>query len=331
MSDNRTNNMRDIINSVRDLQDLGDVVNGRNVYNININYYENYNNSSSVTPMDNENDESLSDDEHSLILSEEGHSDVLDDIDSAAMDTESISSDESNTTYVIRTNISCPSNHLLEFKRESDNNTIVKCSGCNIDVNSEYYKCSSNICNYIICRRCVDSGSFYRSRHSTYNPDNYLGYGYNASVTNNYSDSQYTVTDLPLNYSNSTTTLPGLNNLSSIIGNSISDTITNTIGDMINNETVQNNMGNEAITVTIGEIGSLIPRGISIKDLIEKTELKIYNRIPNSDNKCHICNEDYSNLDICRIINNCSHYYHTHCIDNWFINQKNCPICNQNI
>jgi len=86
MSDNRTNNMRDIINSVRDLQDLGDVVNGRNVYNININYYENYNNSSSVTPMDNENDESLSDDEHSLILSEEGHSDVLDDIDSAAMD-----------------------------------------------------------------------------------------------------------------------------------------------------------------------------------------------------------------------------------------------------
>ena len=52
------------------------------------------------------------------------------------------------------------------------------------------------------------------------------------------------------NYSNSTTTLPGLNDLSSIIGNSISDTITNTIGDIINSETVQNNMGNEAITVT---------------------------------------------------------------------------------
>jgi hypothetical protein len=329
MSDNRTNNMRDIINSVRDLQDLGDVINGRNVYNININYYENYNNS---TNNDDDNDESviLSDDE-SLILSEEGKEEVLDDIDSAAMDTESISSDESNTTFVIRTDISCPSNHLLEFKRESINNTIVKCSGCNIDLNSEFYKCSSTICNYIICRRCVDSGLFYRRSHLTYNPDNYLSHRYNTSVTNNYSTSQYSVTDLPLNYSNSTTTLPGLNDLSSIIGNSISDTITNTIGDIINSETVQNNMGNEAITVTIGEIGSLIPRGITIKDLIEKTQLKISCEVDNSDNKCHICNEDYSNLDICRIINNCSHHYHSQCIDNWLVNNINCPICNQNI
>ena len=329
MSDNRTNNMRDIINSVRDLQDLGDVVNGRNVYNININYYENYNNSSNNN-VDNDESLILSDDE-SLILSEEGKEEVLDDIDSAAMDTESISSDESNTTYVIRTDISCPSNHLLEFRRDSVNNTIVKCSGCNIDVNSEFYKCGSPICNYIICRRCVDSGLFHRRRNLTYNPDNYLSHGYNTGITNNYTTSQYTVADIPLNYSNSTTTLPGLNNLSSIIGNSISDTITNTIGDIINSETVQNNMANEAITVTIGEIGSLIPRGITIKDLIEKTELKTYNRMLNSDNKCHICNEDYSNQDICRIINNCSHYYHANCIDNWFINQKNCPICNQNI
>ena len=331
MSDNRTNNMRDIINSVRDLQDLGDVVNGRNVYNININYYENYNNSSNITPTDNEEAESLSDDDESLIISEEGHNDVLDDIDSTAMDTESISSDESDMPYTVRTDLLCPSGHILGFNRISNNNTIVKCSCCDIDINSEFYKCAIDTCNYVVCKQCVDSGRYYRNRSSTYNPDNYMNYRYNTPISNNYVNSEYSITDIPLTYSNSTTTLPGLNNISSIIGTTISETITNTIGDIINNETVQNNMANESLTVTIGEISSLIPRGISIKDLIEKTQLKISCEVNNSDNKCHICNEDYNSLDICRIINNCSHHYHSHCIDNWLANNINCPICNQNI
>ena len=87
-------NMRDIISSVRDLQDLGDLVNGRNVYNININYYENYNNYNTNNNSDRGESLDVNDsisDEDSLILSDEGGgastntSDtdgVMDDIDS---------------------------------------------------------------------------------------------------------------------------------------------------------------------------------------------------------------------------------------------------------
>ena len=325
MSNNRTNNMRDIINSVRDLQDLGDVVNGRNVYNININYYEN-NTHSSIIPSTNleESNEILPEDE-SVILSEEEVDDV--DINAMEADTQSESSTDSDIPYIVRTDLACPSDHIIIFDRTvyPDNS---KCACCDNYINTLFYSCSTSTCNFIVCKNCVDYGRYYRNITGTYNPDNYLNYRHDIPLTTNYSNSEYIgVLDIPLTYSNSTTDLVGLN----IIGNSISETITNAIGDIISNETVHNNMGTESITFSVGEISSLIPRGISIKELIEKTELKNYNNIINSENKCHICNEDYASMDICRVITNCSHYYHANCVDNWFVSGKNCPICNQNI
>ena len=90
-------------------------------------------------------------------------------------------------------------------------------------------------------------------------------------------------------------------------------------------------MGNENITVTVSEIGTLLPTGLTVKNLVEKTDLVVFSSITQPESKCHICNEEYTMYDICRKIENCGHYYHSDCIDNWFINNKNCPICNQNV
>ena len=64
---------------------------------------------------------------------------------------------------------------------------------------------------------------------------------------------------------------------------------------------------------------------------LPKTDLVVFSSITQPESKCHICNEEYTMYDICRKIENCGHYYHSDCIDNWFINNKNCPICNQNV
>ena len=76
--------------------------------------------------------------------------------------------------------------------------------------------------------------------------------------------------------------------------------------------------------------------GIELKNLLNCTKLVNYcNRgyeIENDiDKSCPICNEKYLNLDICRLNKKCKHFFHSHCIDKWYINNTNCPICNVNI
>jgi hypothetical protein len=48
----------------------------------------------------------------------------------------------------------------------------------------------------------------------------------------------------------------------------------------------------------------------------------IYN---NPTDSCSICINEYKNSEI-RLLD-CNHFYHIHCIDEWLINNKNCPIC----
>ena len=167
---NRTNNMRDIISSVRDLQDLGDVVNGRNVYNININYYENYNNNVSERTESLDVTNSISNDE-SLIISDEGGGDsentsdtdeVLDDIDSTdEMDIDSPVARNRVPTQ-IRTDLYCPSGHHLDYINVLT--TTIRCSVCESEINSRFYKCIQTVCNFNVCSQCVNSGRYYRNR-----------------------------------------------------------------------------------------------------------------------------------------------------------------------
>ena len=339
---NRTNNMRDIINSVRDLQDLGDVINGRNVYNININYYENYSNIQQRADSLDVND-SMSDDD-SLVISEEGGKstsssdtdEVIDDIDSTIeMEIESPISRQ-NIPIRIRTDLACPSGHFIEYINNT--NTQITCRCCEAPIISRYYRCVQSTCGFTVCNECVDNGTYYRNRTSIYNPDNYNNYIYNIPRSTPSYVSRYNLantTDIasntPLNQNSSDTQLSNIDNITNLIGNSLTDSITNTLTDIINNQEVQNNLGNESINITVSEIGTILPRGLTVKNLVEKTDLVVFRNITQPESKCHICNEEYTMYDICRKIENCGHYYHSDCIDNWFINNKNCPICNQNV
>ena len=44
---------------------------------------------------------------------------------------------------------------------------------------------------------------------------------------------------------------------------------------------------------------------------------------------CSICNLSFVDDDICRINLKCNHIFHQECIDVWYCNNYNCPICNQ--
>lgn len=100
-------------------------------------------------------------------------------------------------------------------------------------------------------------------------------------------------------------------------------TINNIIMESIN-ETIEN-LNNEE------HVGDEENTKVSLRDLLNKTTIKNRSNIESDEEKCHICNENYESGDICRVINECNHFYHHKCIDTWFFENNKCPICNQKI
>ena len=100
-----------------------------------------------------------------------------------------------------------------------------------------------------------------------------------------------------------------IENLNNVM--SLTDALTNSIANSLEN------------------IHYMNPHSISTEDMLRKTSLVIYKNIDNPDTKCHICNEEYNEYDICRKNNLCSHYFHYQCIDNWYSRNTTCPICQQ--
>ena len=77
--------------------------------------------------------------------------------------------------------------------------------------------------------------------------------------------------------------------------------------------------------------------GTNINVLRTSTHLESYkinqqneDTIENSENLtrvCSICQENYSDGTIIRKINNCSHFYHQNCLDEWLESHTKCPEC----
>lgn len=106
-------------------------------------------------------------------------------------------------------------------------------------------------------------------------------------------------------------------------------------GSSINNGDIFSDIDTlSALATSLANIDALTIDGLTVNEIIDKTETCLYKDLKddNPDEiKCHICNEDYTDLDICRKNKICGHFFHQHCIDNWYSNKKKCPICNQYI
>lgn len=85
------------------------------------------------------------------------------------------------------------------------------------------------------------------------------------------------------------------------------------------------------------EISFPAPR-ISIEDLqtlprfeyrpAEKEKEKA-GHLPAAD--CAVCLESFRAGDSCRLLPNCMHSFHSHCIDSWLLKTPVCPICRASI
>ncbi|KAI4303861.1 hypothetical protein MLD38_039448 [Melastoma candidum] len=43
--------------------------------------------------------------------------------------------------------------------------------------------------------------------------------------------------------------------------------------------------------------------------------------------ECAVCLETFKVGDVCRLLPNCGHSFHAHCIDSWLLKTPACPIC----
>ena len=49
--------------------------------------------------------------------------------------------------------------------------------------------------------------------------------------------------------------------------------------------------------------------------------------VGSEENTCAICQNQYNETDILRKLNSCGHYFHARCLEEWFSNHSNCPVC----
>ena len=74
-------------------------------------------------------------------------------------------------------------------------------------------------------------------------------------------------------------------------------------------------------------------RGTSVQQLHDNLTLSTIDEslTNSSENVCIVCLREYEEGDIIRKINNCSHYFHTGCIERWLCQHDCCPTCRCNV
>lgn len=74
-------------------------------------------------------------------------------------------------------------------------------------------------------------------------------------------------------------------------------------------------------------------RQVSVKELIENTELSIFESGVDIESSqpicCSICQTTVENKIVRRL--KCSHLFHANCIDKWLCMSRSCPLCRQDV
>ncbi|CAA7262513.1 unnamed protein product [Cyclocybe aegerita] len=80
---------------------------------------------------------------------------------------------------------------------------------------------------------------------------------------------------------------------------------------------------------TLGEVKSRSTPA----EIIEKLEKKEYKdwATEGSDKRCPICLDDYAPTDPCLKLNNCSHWLHQDCLQQWLQSASTCPVCRKSV
>ncbi|GLJ38557.1 hypothetical protein SUGI_0786170 [Cryptomeria japonica] len=46
--------------------------------------------------------------------------------------------------------------------------------------------------------------------------------------------------------------------------------------------------------------------------------------------ECSICLSEFAENEVCKLLPNCNHSFHTECIDMWLFSHDSCPLCKTN-
>ena len=100
------------------------------------------------------------------------------------------------------------------------------------------------------------------------------------------------------------------------------------LNNSIENDIDVDNMTYEELLELENKIG-YVKKGVSIE---QKLSLKIekYSQNKFDCKECVICKELLKENEFIRILN-CSHIFHINCIDEWFKDNKICPICKKDV
>ena len=77
--------------------------------------------------------------------------------------------------------------------------------------------------------------------------------------------------------------------------------------------------------------------GLTAQEIFDNTTLHIFNDElsdeidEDEDPKCSICQEEFSDGQRLRRIEECEHYFHKSCIDTWFTTHDTCPMCRASV
>ncbi|GFP98141.1 nep1-interacting protein 2 [Phtheirospermum japonicum] len=84
----------------------------------------------------------------------------------------------------------------------------------------------------------------------------------------------------------------------------------------------------------IFDVMNTMSPGLSHDAIKELPVCEFYNNAERStcdETSCAICLQDLKNGESIRLLPNCKHLFHLHCIDTWLTRQGSCPICRQNV
>ena len=76
-----------------------------------------------------------------------------------------------------------------------------------------------------------------------------------------------------------------------------------------------------------------VPVPTNLHSLRQNTSVGTFENLrqPNTDGRCSICRDVFSNDDIVRKINSCEHVFHMNCLDTWLETHTTCPICRSDV